>query len=760
MKLHRFTLSVVLFCVAIAAGRGASASPQSQQTALPPIDGTASPVPPAVVSRDAAGRVTIRAVRIDRPLKVDGRLDEEFYQQIPAIGGFIQQVPREGEPATERTDVWVLFDSKNLYVAARCYDSHPERMVLGEMRRDGTGVTQSENFAVVIDTFHDLRNGFWFQTNPSGAIRDQTIIDEAQNQDWNTIVDVDSALFEGGWTTEFAIPFKSLRYSGSGPQTWGINLRRNVRWKNEVSSVSLIPAAYGLSGLSRLSTAATLVGLETPADSMNLELKPYVLSSVTTDRTAAVPIDNDFTGNAGFDFKYGLTRSLIADLTVNTDFAQVEEDVQQVNLTRFNLFFPEKREFFLEGAGLFSFGAPSIGFSPPTTREVPVLFFSRQIGLSRGQSVPVVAGARLTGKAGAFSIGALNVQTGDKPSAGAVPTNFSVLRLKRDLLRRSNIGMILTRRTPNIGKDGSNLVAGVDTNLQFYQYVTINAYYAKTKTPSLIGDDASYRGRFDYGADRYGLALEHLLVGSRFNPQVGFIRRSDFRRNYALLRVSPRPRSRVIRKLTWQASLDRITDADRTVVQNREAKASFGVELHNSDQWNTDYIRYYEYLPRDFTVVRGVVAPKGGYSYQDVKTSYVLGQQRQVSGTLALSLGTLYGGTKTEASYSGRIRVTTRLVMEPSVTLNWVDLPYGTFTTRLITSRFIVTPTPRLLVSSLIQFNAADHSLTSSIRLRWEYSPRSELFAVYTDGRNQSPAGVPQLLSRALAVKVTRLLRF
>ena len=756
MKVNRFALLVVLLCIAMAPASGTAA--QNPQAASRVADGPPAPVAPAVVSRDARGKVTIRAVRIDKPLKIDGRLDEDVYQQIPAIGGFIQQLPHSGEPATEQTDVWIMFDAKNFYVAARCYDSHPEREVLGELRRDGTGVTSSENFTFVIDTFHDMRNGFWFQATASGAIRDQSIIDEAQNQNWNTVLEVNSTRFEGGWTTEFAVPFKSLRYQGSGPQTWGINLRRYVIWKNEVSTVSLIPAAYGLPGMARLSTAATLVGLETPAESMNLEVKPYVLSEVTTDHTAAPPINNDFTGNAGFDFKYGLTRSLIADATANTDFAQVEEDVQQVNLTRFSLFFPEKRDFFLEGAGLFAFGAPSVGNAPATTRELPIMFFSRQIGLSQGQSVPVVAGGRLTGKAGAFSIGALNVQTGDKPSAGAVSTNFSVLRLKRDILRRSNIGMILTRRAPSIGK--TNLAGGVDANFQVYQYVTVNGYYAKTSTATLIGDDASYRGRFDYGADRYGFALEHLLIGSHFNPEIGFIRRNDFRRNYALARFSPRPNTRLVRRLAWQASIDHITNAGRTIVQNREEKASFGIEFNNGDQWNADYIRDYEFLPKNFQIARGVIVPKGGYSYHALQTSFGLGQQRSVSGTLALSLGKLYGGTKTEASYNGRVKVMTRMVMEPGFTLDWVDLPYGAFDTRLITNRFTLTPTPRLLISSLIQFNTVGHSLSSSVRVRWEYAPRSELFIVYSDARDRTVAGAPELLGRSLALKLTRLLRF
>ncbi len=745
----RYPLAAIALFVAIAP-RAVLAQQDPAMSAASPA--AAAPAPPEVITRDAAGKPTVRAFRIDEAINIDGTLNEQIYQKIPAISGFVQQLPRNGEPATEQTEVWLLFDAKNLYVSVRCHDSQPEREVADEMRRDGTNIPQNENFTIVLDTFNDQRNAFWFQTTPLSAMRDQVVIDEIQNIDWNTVVHVKSARSEHGWTTEMAIPFKSLRYTGAGPQVWGINLRRIVRWKNEVSTISLVPAVYGLPGLARLSSAGTLIGLETPGQSMNLEVKPYVLGTLITDHTTTPAIDNDLTRNAGFDFKYGLTRGLIADVTYNTDFAQVEEDVQQVNLTRFNLQFREKRDFFLEGQGLFAFGAPSF--------NVPALFFSRQIGLSKGQPVPVVAGGRVTGKAGRFSIGALNIHTGDKPSADAVSTNFSVVRLKRDILRRSNIGMIFTRRTPAVRQDASNLAGGIDANLMLHQYVIINGYYAKTRTAGLKGDDASYRGRFDYGADRYGLALEHLLVAPNFNPEVGFLRRTDFRRNYAQARFSPRPNGKVIRKVTWQASIERTTKADRSILESRETNANFGIEFQSSDRWDLDYNRDYEFIPKDFTIARGVVVPKGAYSYHNVTTSYRLGQQRRVSGSLSLARGTLYGGTGTEASYSGRAAVSHRFALEPSVTLNWVDLPFGSFTTTLITNRFIFTPTPYLFVSSLVQFNSARHSLNSSIRLRWEYAPRSELFVVYSDGRDRTLDGQPEFLNRSLAVKVTRLFRF
>lgn len=718
--------------------------------------------PASIVSRTAADNVTVRAFRVAEPLRIDGRLEEDAYRSIEPISNFIQQEPDEGQPATEKTEAWILFDDVNIYVCARNWDSHPEREVANELRRDSGNILGNENLTFAIDTFHDRRNGYVFQTNALGALRDMAVTDDQQNQAWNGIWQVKTARFEHGWTVEVAIPFKSLRYKGSGPQTWGINLRRLVKWKNEFSYLSLVPAALGTGGISRMASAATVVGLETPAQSKNIEFKPYVVASSTTDRVSATPFNNRGQSNAGVDFKYGLTRSLIVDATYRTDFAQVEEDVQQVNLTRFSVFFPEKRDFFLEGQGIFDFGGVQAGNSPG---DVPLLFFSRQIGLSQGQAVPVVGGVRLTGRAGAFSIGALNIQTEDKPEARALSTNFSALRLKRNLLRRSNVGVMATRRGPSVssGADAS-YTAGVDATMLFFKSINITSYYALTNTPDARGANvtgSSYRGRFDYNADRYGATAEHMLIDADFRPEVGYVRRSDIRRSYGQLRFSPRPRgSRLIRKYTWQTSLDYVTDAGARAVQSREINGLFRVDFQSSDSFTTEVSREFELLPSRFTIARGVVVPAGGYTYSTARVSYSLGQQRRVSGRIGASTGSLYEGTKSDVSFSGRWGVIPQLSLEPSATLAWGSLPYGDFKARLVGSRVTVTPSARMQISSLVQFNIDANTVTSSARLRWEYAGGSDLFIVYSDGRDTQQAGFPGLMNRTLAVKATRLFRF
>ncbi len=313
------------------------------------------PVAPHVIVR-TNGTLTVRATRIREPIVLDGRLDDSVYAEVQPVSDFIQQEPNEGAPATEKTEAWVLFDDDNLYVACRCWDTHPERIVANDMRRDSSNLRQQDNFGVGLDTFHDHRNGYLFSVSPVGGFNDIAISDERTlNMDWNTVVDAKVGRFEGGWIAEFAIPFKSLRYNPGREQVWGINFRRTVRSKNEHSYLAPVAAAWGGTAIARFSAAATLVGLEAPPAAMNLEIKPYAIAGLSTDLLASVARSNDFDPDAGFDVKYGLTKSITADFTYNTDFAQVEDDEAQVNLTRFNLSYPEKREFFLEGRGTFGF---------------------------------------------------------------------------------------------------------------------------------------------------------------------------------------------------------------------------------------------------------------------------------------------------------------------------------------------------------------------------------------------------------------------
>ena len=735
------------------------------------LDGPPPPAPPEVIARDDRGRATVRAVRLDSAMNIDGRLDEEAYRTVPPIDGFIQQVPEEGAPATERTEAWIFFTDDTIYVAARCWDSQPERMVANEMRRDNLGIFQNENFAVVLDTFYDRRNGYMFHTNPLGGMFDGIITAGNMNRDWNGVWETSTQRFEDGWTVEIAIPFKTVRFSPGAAQTWGINLRRIVRWKNETSYLTAVPAAYGMMGIMELAVAGAVVGVEAPASTGNIEIKPYVIADLTTDRLASPPTANLLDGDAGFDVKYGVTQGLTADFTYNTDFAQVEVDEQQVNLTRFSLFFPEKREFFLEGQGIFDFGGGRgfsgggpgfrVGGSGGGGNNTPILFFSRRIGIDGGLPVPIDAGGRLTGKVGPYSLGLLDIRTADDARSGASATNFAVVRLKRDILRRSSIGALATHRSVSVLGDGTNQTYGVDGTFAFYDSLSIDTYLARTETPGLDGDALSYRGQFDYNADRYGLQLERLVVGEDFNPEVGFLRRTDFERSFASARFSPRPAGiAAIRKLSWEANLDYVTSGAGRL-ETRIASGVFSVELENSDQFLVEASQNYEFLPAPFEVAPGVVIPVDGYDFTDARATYLFGNQRPLSGGVSVSRGGFFGGDKTTVEVSrGRVGLSARLSIEPSVSVNRVEGPWGRFTTTLVSTRSTFTMTPRAFVSALLQYNSAAESLSTNIRLRWEYQPGSELFVVYTDQRDTLVPSFPELENRAFVVKFNRLLRF
>ena len=733
------------------------------------LQGPPPPVAPEVVSRDRQGQATVRATRLRAPLQIDGRLDEPVYETVQSITDFIQQLPDEGALGSERTEAWVLFDDDSIYISARCYDTAPpSEWVANEMRRDVIQLRQNDSFSLMLDTFYDRRNGLAFLVTPIGGFSDFAISNEGGrvNTDWNTIWDSRTARFDGGWTVEIQIPFKSLRYRPTSTQVWGIQLRRIIRRRTEASYLTPLPisAARGnsvIAGLWRVSQAGSLVGIEVPSGSRKIEIKPYGIGGVTTDIDADSPTRNALDGQFGLDVKYGVTQNLTADFTYSTDFAQVEVDEQRVNLTRFSLFFPEKREFFLEARGNFDFarGAGLGGAGAPT------LFFSRRIGLQGGDVVPILAGGRLTGKIGAFDVGALNIQTGNELLSGAQTTNFTVLRVKRDILRRSTIGGIFTNRSVSLLGDGSNQVYGIDGRLAFFDDVTLLGYVARTRTADRPGRDASYLAQFDYAGDRYGVNLAHLVIEDNFNPEIGFMRRDNIRRTTASGRFSPRPSSiDWVRRFSLSAGLDYTQSADDRVLETRQQDVAFEVQLENSDRFTVSATDRYELLRQPFTIAPGVTVPVGGYGFRSVLVGYAFGQQRPVSGSIAVGTGELWNGDITMVELGrGRVEVTPQLSVEPSLSFNWVELPEGNFATSLSRVRVSYTVSPRMFFSGLLQHNSSGNTFSTNVRLRWEYSPGSELFVVYTEDRDTDPF-LPDrrtdLRNRGFVVKMNRLFRF
>jgi hypothetical protein len=767
---------VILSAAAPTMGQVPSGETATLAAALPPG---------AVWAREADGRVVVRATRVTEPPRLDSRLDDEAYREVPAITEMIQATPVPGAPGTDRTEAWVLFDDENVYISVRCWQD-PARIVGNDMRRDNNNISRHDHVAIAFDTFYDGRNGYQFNISAAGGLRDGLVTNERYDANWNGVWDGAAGQFEGGWTAELAIPFKTLRYAPGRSQTWHLQIRRFLAAKNETVYLTPLPPQLGIAGTNRYVLAATMVGLEAPPSGLNLEFKPYAISGVATDNLAATPFTNDLDGDAGFDGRYALTQGLAADFTYRTDFAQVEADEQQVNLTRFSIAFPEKREFFLENQGLFTFG--SGGSGDVGGRIVPNIFYTRRIGLAGQRAVPVIGGGRVAGKAGLWSIGALNMTTDEDLTAGVKRTNFTVLRLRRDILGRSNVGGIFTYRDVSTAAPGANAVFGVDSNFAFGDNVSFSGYVARSQTegwdddPVRDGGDLSYRAQFNYNADRYGLALDRLVVEPNFNPEAGFMRRENFRRNFVSARFSPRTANHpTVRRWVYEGSLDYVTDnptAERDArLESRSITGAFQTELHSSDLFSVQYERLYELLVSSFRVAsqamvdgvrRDVRIPAGGYGFDNVTVSYTLGAQHRVSGTPSFEIGSFYTGTKKAIGYQGRLEMGPRVGIEPNVSLNWIDLPEGSFRDTLLSARTSFTMTPRMFVAALVQYSSANNSTSTNLRFRWEYQAGSELFLVYTEGRStlEEPlrpldrfGARTSLQNRGFVVKINRLFR-
>ena len=516
----------------------------------------------------------------------------------------------------------------------------------------------------------------------------------------------------------------------------------------------------------RVSMYGTLVGIEAPPASRTFEVKPFAVSGLQTDLNAVPEISNEGSIDAGLDVKFGITDNVTADLTYNTDFAQVEVDEQQVNLTRFSLFFPEKREFFLENRGIFNFGRGA-GGGGRGGAGAPTLFYSRRIGLQSGQPVPIVAGGRVTGKIGAFDLGLLSIQTDDEPSVGAESTNFSVFRLRRDVFARSSIGVLFGNRSKSVVSSGANQTYGADASFSFFQDASLVGFYSKTQTEGFTENDESYQARLGYNGDQWGTQLAHLMVGDDFNPGIGFVRRRGFRQSSASARWSPRPESiGWIRQLTFEGSFNYIENERAGFVESRDGGGRFEIELENTDQFGVTFTDNYENLIED-TGISGATIPTGRYSFQDVEVSYTFGSQRRMSGRVSVRRGDFYSGEITSVSLGrSRIEILPQLSVEPSVELNWIDFPdqqafAGEFNQHVVRARVTYSLTPRTFVSGLVQYNSGINTLGGNFRLRWEWAPGSEFFLVYTEERTTDVFDRWSGLSnRGLSLKVNRLLRF
>lgn len=712
------------------------------------LAGQAEATSPRSQSADE-GETVLRATRVAEAPKLDGVLDEQVWAEAVPFDGFIQQVPDTGAPASERTEVSILYTDTALYFGVRAAHRDPDTIIANELRYDQPRMQrQDDTVAIILDTFHDHRNGYLFMFNPLGTRSDWACTEEGRhwNRFWDPVWDVATKVTAAGWTAEVEIPFKSLRYR-SGGGSWGINVRRAILSRNEWVHVTPVSPAYAhpSQGIGQLSSAAVLVGLEGIAGGQRLEIKPYMSgdSSVQVDglervRSAIEP---------GVDIKYGLTPNLNLDLTYNTDFSQVEVDEQQINLTRFGLFFPEKRTFFQEGQGIFDFGVGTGSY-----RVLP--FFSRRIGLEDGVPVPIAGGARLTGKLGGYSIGVLGLRTATE--APYARNDFSVVRVKRDVLRRSSVGMLFTdRRASDTGTRSQ--VLGLDANMAFGARNKVDLFWVRSTDGSVGESSSAYRAHLLLENDLWGLEADWMRVGEAFEPGAGFVQRRGMNRRFVKAQVSPRPGQLGIRKVYLRTSLDYVEDLEGSL-ETRTWDESLTVESDHDDSLTVGWRRSDEVLQRPFLVAGVLPVTAGSYRFDHSRLRLATSQSRNFFATLSLRGGGFFDGSRTDVGIDGSFKASRHLLVDAGYSNSSIRLPAGALDASLIRFRGTYAFNQRVWAAALVQWNSVSRELGVNVRLRYTYRPGSDIYVMFNE-RAISPESLWLLRERSLIVKWTYLLR-
>ena len=718
-----------------------------------------------------AGFPLARAFLVEGAPEIDGDvLGEAIWDDIVPVTGFLQNTPDEGQPASEWTEVRIIYTEDTVYFGIVCYVSDPSTIIVSDSRRDSS-LDDTDSFQIIIDTYLDKQNGFVFGTNPAGLEHDGQVTNEGQgsgrfgggggvrrsgsqqqrgsgggfNVNWDGVWQVGAEISEIGWTAEIAIPFRTLRYPTGDVQTWGLNFQRNIRSRNEQSYWAPLPRQFRLH---RLSLAGELQGIEVPPQ-RNLKLTPYVLGEALrrTDDTKTTAL-----GDFGADLKYSITPSVTLDLTYNTDFAQVEVDDQQVNLDRFNLFFPEKRPFFLENAGLFSVGQPG---------QLEV-FFSRRIGIGEsGGQIPILGGGRLSGKVGNnTNVGFLNIQTESVNATGTPSNNFTVARVRQDFQNRSNVGAMFVNRggTGNLaGERDYNRSYAVDGRWGIGQAGTVSGFAAQTDTPGLEGDTHAFNMAANYDSERYQLRGGFTEVGPNFNPEVGFYARRGYRRSDTSVRTTFRPEN-PLGILEWfpHASHYTIWNFVTGQQETQYTHLDNGIEWRNGYQVSTGVNLTKEGVLEPFEIFPGVTVPVDTYDHAEAIMRFNTNRGAPVSFTFRATVGGFFGGDRVQMGPEVSMRASETFNAQLSWSRNDIDLPGGAFVTNLGSVRLNYSFTTRMFVQALVQYNDRADLWSSNIRFALLSDANTGLFIVYNDTQGLGDVR-PTGAGRTLTIKYSRL---
>jgi uncharacterized protein DUF5916/cellulose/xylan binding protein with CBM9 domain len=690
----------------------------------------------------------LRVGRASGTVKIDGA-SESIWSAADSIGDFRQREPREGAPASERTVVKVLRDDDALYILVHAYDRSPGEIRAAQLRRDAD-LSSDDNVTVLIDSFHDRRSAFLFQTNPNGAMWDAQFSGvDLLNADWNGIWDVAVSRDAMGWTAEFRIPFRTLRFDAGAGATFGFNVRRFIRRKNEES----LWRAWGRTqGIYHLLEEGDLVGLGVLKRGRNIALMPYVLGRVVApehDSLGARLSDGFLGGKGGIDAKMALSPTLTADVTVNTDFAQVEADQQVINLTRFPLFFPEKREFFLESSGLFAFG----------TEGRAQLFYSRRIGLDTlGTPYPILGGARVTGRAGPWSLGLLDTRTG-----GLDQANDAVIRVKHDLFARSYVGaMLIDRGVPGVGASQRSGGVDVDFPLLVRGYnIEPSFWIAGTQNPGVPGTPVAWRYGTDFPNDLFDNFVSLYRIDSGYAPALGFVRRTGIWETTGHIDYMPRPAVLGIRQLDFEApipSWDIIanqTSSPTTLADSRTWQTAtltwqvLGGTLQSGDEFAASVVRSMDAPTESFDIFRTVSIDAGRYWWTRGQVRYQTSLGRPVSVGSVVGWGGFYAGRSVDASLSGTWRGGGHFITGVDVSRTEADLPAGHFVATQVAARLEYAINTRTSFLDFVQFNNENRRVDFNLRFHWIPQIGDDVYLVWNSGYTTDPAAPYRFPARA-----------
>jgi len=684
----------------------------------------------------------VTAAPVTGELHIDGAVDDPAWAAAAPITDFYQRERNEGLPATEQTEVRVLYDNHNLYVSFRCFDRHPEKVKARSMFRDENG-TADDLVSVMVDAFNDHRGAIQFITNSSGLVEDMLQTGETtdtRDQNFDTVWYSKGRRTPTGFEVEIQIPFKSLRFNSPGPGQeviFGIGFKRNIPRKNEEV---YWPFVGNDSSWYRPAELGHLRGLHDITPGRSIELRPYALAGFDQDGTLGTTHARK---NAGLDLKWGMTPGLTADFTVNTDFAQEEADIQQVNFTRFDLFFPEKRQFFLEGERMFQFGVP----------QEDDLVFTRRIGLSdSGEAIPIRAGARVSGRQGPFTLGFMNIETGEQDSQPA--ENFTVFRVQRDFLSRSSVGALFTNRQ---GGGKYNRVYGTDLHLLFKRVWFLEGFIVRSDSPGVTGGNNSAYLRFAYDTDRWGAYYRHLDISENFQPGIGFVLRPDSRENFSEVRYSPRPDLSWVRQFSLDGYVRYITDHQNTL-ETRLRAGEFTTNLETGDIVTFRVVNDLESIQQPFALRSNVVIPPGTYQFNTFESYFETFKRRHFVIKLDFTTGGFWSGNRNTFMLDVDHRITQHLELAGTYTINWIALPQGQFTSHLLSSRLSWIFSNTVALFTLFQYDNDTNQFSSNIRFRWEIRPGSDFYIVYDE--TDDTTNPLKMTNRTLAVKLNYLFAF